>query len=1288
MKSIYFTMLAICTFFLTLAPTVDAAEGDLDLDFGDGIIHTGLRSRGFFYQELDIRLANGGVCVATQGDGKILVAGLEYTGNMSWTYFIMRFTENGFRDNDFGANGLAYIDDLYSPGSLTNSLQPLSEVGMLVQDDGRILLVGFFNDVYWGANSFIARFDTFGQLDPSFGDIGIIETEYITYSANRIQLALQADGKILFAAPTGINDVQLVRFDSSGQLDTGFGAAGMVIPANGNWPYRWGLAVQPDNMILFAGRDGTLHESCVTRYDASGALDPTFGIGGVASVGMSSHQSGLALQANGGILLSGRDYAQDEDFVTRFDSMGHLDMGFGSNGVASAGFVSLLQNRREVLAHPNGGIFLACVEEAVNKAYITCFDSNGLVDVSFGGDGTVHCDIDCWADEEYPPLDLPVDLALQAEDEVLLAGIDGHLGEYCVARYDLAGNLVKLHPGYAHPKFATKYYSDISVVSGEDNAILFAGASYDSGCTFITCFDSTGSRDLNFGDNGIARTGLDDCNMVSMATQADGNFIVAGIDRFYEMAYAARFDNTGMLDPGFGTGGIVYTGFLSDIYSGVSVTTQTDGKILLAFTAKVGGEGDGRVIRIDGSTGTIDLTFGESGFASCGVGCSMYKRFDVAAQVDGKVLLAGEDLGDEGILVCFDANGIIDPGFGDDGIVYTGIIDPMGRELSVATHADGKILLAGYDDTLKENYIMRFDATGMLDPEFGVAGIAHTGASSEDYSVFVDLEIQTDGKIVLGSTDGSLYEYFVARFDINGELDPTFGDDGVVLTGNMGHPLASHFDIEIQENDKILLAGIEAGWTSEDCPQPFVARYHASSEFLSPIIASEPTFTIGTTNTIEWGSYGMENLVQCAEDPAFSVGIQESGWTTEFQYAFTDLSDGQIYYYRVKSRISSEESDWSDTVYSTQDDSAPESSADPLADFTYNSTFDIPYSASDATSGIANVELFWADQTPDTMQFGWEDGTSTALHATGLTGLHNSTTLIHDGHHSLGIRLGITGDGRAYLAWVRGLAEGDEVTAGFWCHDPNGFSDPKGRIWGHWNDDPSDIVVHDGDAGGHPYYTMSSGWSFQEYVWTVPAGHTGLVIEADIVGDNLDRMYIDDLEIGVPAHATVMIPDNTVFAPIAYTSYGAFTGSPILFTAPGEGTFGFYTVATDNAGIVEDTPTTLPDAMTTVLLPSDVQDQPELPIDFAMQQNAPNPFNPVTKIRYDLPEPCQVTLHVYDLSGRLIRTLRQGVMEEAGHHNVVWNGTDDRSRAVSSGVYMYRLTAGKYTETRRMVLVR
>jgi len=93
------------------------------------------------------------------------------------------------------------------------------------------------------------------------------------------------------------------------------------------------------------------------------------------------------------------------------------------------------------------------------------------------------------------------------------------------------------------------------------------------------------------------------------------------------------------------------------------------------------------------------------------------------------------------------------------------------------------------------------------------------------------------------------------------------------------------------------------------------------------------------------------------------------------------------------------------------------------------------------------------------------------------------------------------------------------------------------------------------------------------------------------------------------------------------------------------------------------------------------------PVPFTLAQNAPNPFNPVTSLRFSIPEACEVLLAIYDVNGRLVRTLVDG-NREAGMHEVAWDARDDAGRAVASGVYVYRLTAGADVAVRRMVLVR
>jgi hypothetical protein len=86
--------------------------------------------------------------------------------------------------------------------------------------------------------------------------------------------------------------------------------------------------------------------------------------------------------------------------------------------------------------------------------------------------------------------------------------------------------------------------------------------------------------------------------------------------------------------------------------------------------------------------------------------------------------------------------------------------------------------------------------------------------------------------------------------------------------------------------------------------------------------------------------------------------------------------------------------------------------------------------------------------------------------------------------------------------------------------------------------------------------------------------------------------------------------------------------------------------------------------------------------------NYPNPFNPWTTIRYELPQSSTVRLSVHDAQGRLVRILVPGALTSAGSHTVAWDGTNTRGRSVASGVYHYRLEAGDEVETNTMLLVR
>jgi flagellar hook assembly protein FlgD len=95
-----------------------------------------------------------------------------------------------------------------------------------------------------------------------------------------------------------------------------------------------------------------------------------------------------------------------------------------------------------------------------------------------------------------------------------------------------------------------------------------------------------------------------------------------------------------------------------------------------------------------------------------------------------------------------------------------------------------------------------------------------------------------------------------------------------------------------------------------------------------------------------------------------------------------------------------------------------------------------------------------------------------------------------------------------------------------------------------------------------------------------------------------------------------------------------------------------------------------------------------LPNSFALLQNYPNPFNPSTNIDFSTPEPGIVTLVVYDVLGRQVQILMNGIVP-AGNHSVQWDGRDSGGMHVGSGVYFYRLAAGLHqASTKKMLVMR
>ena len=105
------------------------------------------------------------------------------------------------------------------------------------------------------------------------------------------------------------------------------------------------------------------------------------------------------------------------------------------------------------------------------------------------------------------------------------------------------------------------------------------------------------------------------------------------------------------------------------------------------------------------------------------------------------------------------------------------------------------------------------------------------------------------------------------------------------------------------------------------------------------------------------------------------------------------------------------------------------------------------------------------------------------------------------------------------------------------------------------------------------------------------------------------------------------------------------------------------------------------------ILVTGVEEMGGTPREFALNQNYPNPFNPSTEIRFALPTASSVRLSVYTVSGELVATLVNEEMN-AGYYNVTWDGTSTSGVQVSSGLYLYRIQAGDFVQTMKMVLVK
>lgn len=184
-----------------------------------------------------------------------------------------------------------------------------------------------------------------------------------------------------------------------------------------------------------------------------------------------------------------------------------------------------------------------------------------------------------------------------------------------------------------------------------------------------------------------------------------------------------------------------------------------------------------------------------------------------------------------------------------------------------------------------------------------------------------------------------------------------------------------------------------------------------------------------------------------------------------------------------------------------------------------------------------------------TVTYGWEDGgtilgTYSDIEATNVDGAFDP---VYSGSHSLYLLdQAASGTPQAYVGWITGLQNGDQVTAGFWVYDDTPGASPSGRIWGHYTTDSIDIDSYAGSAGGSSTYSGSADWSYLEYTWTFDDGddddRTGLVIEARTYSVAGAYIYLDDLTVTAPDTATIITPATSATVPVPASLWLAGSG--------------------------------------------------------------------------------------------------------------------------------------------------
>ena len=394
-------------------------SGSLDTSFGTGgIVKTGITAN----QDDD---ANA---VAVQSDGKILAAGDTLNGNGDYDFALTRYKPDGSLDTGFGNGGIVTTD-------VTTTGKDDFAYAVAIQSDGKIIAAGPASN---GADNDFAlvRYNTDGSPDAGFGTNGIVTTDVTMTGKDDFAyaVAIQSDGKILAAGSAfngADNDFALVRYNTDGSPDAGFGTNGIVttdVPT-GRDDSAFAVGIQADGKIVVAGPTAnvSLFDFALVRYNSDGTLDTSFGAGGVVTtdvtIGEGDFALALSIQPDGKIVVGGPTFngANDDFALVRYNANGSLDTSFGSGGIVKTDVTAGQNDDAYALAIQSDGKIVAggysnnLNTNMANFALVR-YNPDGSQDTSFGAGGIVTTDV-ASGDDDYA-----VAVAIQSDGRIVAAG--------------------------------------------------------------------------------------------------------------------------------------------------------------------------------------------------------------------------------------------------------------------------------------------------------------------------------------------------------------------------------------------------------------------------------------------------------------------------------------------------------------------------------------------------------------------------------------------------------------------------------------------------------------------------------------------------------------------------------------------------------------------------------------------------------------------------------------------------------------------------------------------------